>query len=87
MFVVAERRASGLIKIRGEHPVSTDDITWYPHQACSFLKLVNYFHSPFEKSIIEMAVQYLKYRTDGCGGFKGRQLAIPRSRMGNYVRC
>jgi hypothetical protein len=33
-----------------------------------------------------MVVQYLKYRTDGCG-YKGRQLAIPRSRMGNYVRA
>ena len=37
MFV-AERFISGLVRIHGEHPVSTDGGTWYP-QACKFLKL------------------------------------------------
>ena len=37
MFV-AERFISGLVKIHGKHPVSTDGGTWYP-QACRFLEL------------------------------------------------
>jgi putative transposase len=46
-----------------KHPVSTDGGTWYP-QACKFLKLRHYLHSPFDKSIIERTVQYIKDRTE-----------------------
>jgi len=42
--------------------VSTDGGTWYP-QACQFLKLNHHLHSPFEKSIIERTMQYVKDRT------------------------
>ncbi|MBA3977847.1 MAG: IS6 family transposase [Nitrosopumilus sp.] len=62
MFVT-ERFLSGLIKAHGEHPVSTDGGTWYP-QACKFLKLDHHLHSPFEKSIIERTMQYVKDRTE-----------------------
>jgi putative transposase len=64
MFV-AERFISNLVKRYGEHPVSTDGGTWYP-QACRFLRLQHHhIHSPYEKSIIERTVQYIKDRTEG----------------------
>ena len=63
MFV-AERFMSGLVRIHGRHPVSTDGGTWYP-MACRFLKLKHHVHSPFEKSIIERTMQYIKDRTEG----------------------
>jgi putative transposase len=62
MFV-AERCLSGLVKIHGKHPVSTDGGTWYP-MACRFLGLEHHIHSPFEKSIIERTMQYIKDRTE-----------------------
>jgi putative transposase len=67
MFV-AERFISNLVKRYGEHPVSTDGGTWYP-QACRFLRLRHYIHSPYEKSIIERTVQYIKDRTEGFGDY------------------
>lgn len=46
------------------HPVSTDVGTWYP-QACRFLRLHrHHIHSPYEKSIIERTVQYIKDGTE-----------------------
>ena len=63
MFV-AERFLSGLVKVHGKHPVSTDGGgTWYP-QACRFLKLKHHIHSPYEKSIIGRTMQYIKDRTE-----------------------
>ena len=62
MFV-AERFILNLVKRYGEHPVSTDGGTWYP-QACRFLRLQHHIHSPYEKSIIERTVQYIKDRTE-----------------------
>ena len=62
MFV-AERFIAGLVKTHGKHAVSTDGGTWYP-QACRFLKLNHHIHSPFEKSIIERTMQYIKDRTE-----------------------
>jgi putative transposase len=62
MFV-AERFLYRLSENHGEHPVSTDGGTWYP-QACLFLKLKHHIHSPYEKSIIERTMQYIKDRTE-----------------------
>ena len=62
MFV-AERFLSGLVKIYGKHPVSTDGGTWYP-QACEFIKIDHHIHSSLEKSLIERTVQYIKDRTE-----------------------
>ena len=33
-------------------------------QACLFLKLEHHLHSPFEKSIIERTIQYIKDKTE-----------------------
>ena len=62
-MLIVERFLSGLVKIHGNHPVSTDGGTWYP-QACGFLKVDHHVHSPFEKSIIERTMQYIKDRTE-----------------------
>ncbi len=62
MFV-AEKFISSLIKIYDKHPVSTDGGTWYP-QACRFLNIKHHLHSPYEKSIIERTMQYIKDRTE-----------------------
>ena len=51
-MLIAERFISGLVRIHGKHPVSTDGGTWYP-QACRFLKLDHHIHSSLEKSLIE----------------------------------
>jgi len=63
MFV-AERFLSKAIEEYVKHPVSTDSGTWYPPQACRFLKLPHHLHSSFEKSIIERTMQFIKYRTE-----------------------
>jgi putative transposase len=64
-MLVAERFITFLINRHGKHPVSTaDGGTWYPPQACKFLKIEHHLHSTFGKSvIIERTVQYLKDRT------------------------
>ena len=62
MFV-AERFLSLLIQDHGKHLVSRDGGTWYP-QACRFLKLRHHLHSPFEKSIIDRTMQYIKDRIE-----------------------
>jgi putative transposase len=64
IILVAERFIVSLINTYDKYPVSTDDGTWYP-QACKFLKLKHFLHSPFEKSNIERVVQYIKDRTEG----------------------
>ena len=67
MFVAIERFISDVVEEHGEHPVSTyDGGTWYPPQACRFLKLTHHIHSfvyKDEKSIIERTMQYIKDRT------------------------
>ena len=62
-MLIAERYLSGLVKIHGKHPISTDGGTWYP-MACRFLKLKHHIHSSFEKSLIERTIQYIKDRTE-----------------------
>lgn len=64
MFV-AENFLSKVVEKYGSHPVSTSDGgTWYPPQACKFLKLKHHIHSPLEKSVIERTMQYIKDRTE-----------------------
>ncbi len=62
MFV-AEHFLSDIIQEYGKHSVSTDGGTWYP-QACRFLKLKHHIHSPREKILVEMMIQYIKDRTE-----------------------
>ncbi len=63
MFV-AEHFLSDIVDKHGKHPISTDGGTWYPYQACQFLKLKHHLHSSHEKSIIERTIQYIKDRTE-----------------------
>ena len=62
-MLIAERFISGLAKVHGKHPVSTNGGTWYP-QACRYLKLRHHIHSSWEKSLIERTIQYAKDRTE-----------------------
>ena len=63
-MLLAEQFISIIVKIHGQHPVSTDGGTWYP-QACRFLRLPHHIHSSYEKSIIERTIQYIiKDRTE-----------------------
>jgi putative transposase len=62
MFV-AEHFLSGIVRVYGKHPVSTDGGTWYP-MACRFLRLKHHIHSSSEKSLIERTMQYIKDRTE-----------------------
>ena len=62
-MLLAERFLSNLLEEHGQHPVSTDGGTWYP-QACRFPRLKHPLHSPFEKSLIERTIQYIKDRTE-----------------------
>ena len=69
MFVV-ERFISNVIKEYGKHPVSTDGGTWYPHQACKFLKLNHHIHSLYlKKALIERTMQYIKDRIESFDSF------------------
>ncbi len=62
-ILIAEQFLKNLIKEYGKHPLSTDSGTWYP-QACKFLEIEHHLHLPYEKSIIERTIQYLKDRTE-----------------------
>ncbi len=65
MFVAIERFLSRVLDKYGLHQVSSDDGgTWYLPQACKFLKLNHHLHSPYEKSLIERTIQYIKDRID-----------------------
>ena len=74
MFV-AERFILNLVKRYGEQPVSTDGGTWYP-QACRFLRLHHHIHSPYEKSIIERTIQYIKDRTEYDDYFPCKKVSV-----------
>ncbi len=62
-MLVVESFLRSLIKIYGRHTVYSDGGTWYP-EACVFLGLNHRPHTPYEKSIIERAIQYFKDRTE-----------------------
>jgi putative transposase len=62
-MLIAERFLSGVVKIHGKHPLSTDGGTWY-QMSCRFLGLKHHLHSSLEKSIIERTMQYIKDRTE-----------------------
>ena len=64
MFV-AERYLSGLVKVYGKHPVSTEMDVLGTQMACQFLKLDHHIQSSLQKSLIEIErkIQYIKDRT------------------------
>ena len=66
MFV-AEQFLSSLVQEYGWKTSSFNWwwCTWYPSQACKYLKLRHHhIHSVYEKSIIERTIEYLKDRTE-----------------------
>jgi putative transposase len=62
-MLVAESFLRTLIKIYGKPTVYSDGGSWYP-EACSYLDLEHILHSPYEKSIVERTIEYLKDRTE-----------------------
>ena len=88
-MLIAERFISGLVRIHGKHPVSTDGGTWYP-MACRFLGLEHHIHSSYEKSLIERTMQYIKDRTESFDdyfpcGIKNCKLKHVRNWMNLFV--
>ncbi|MGA8914115.1 MAG: DDE-type integrase/transposase/recombinase [Nitrososphaeraceae archaeon] len=62
-MLVSESFLRSLIKLYGKHIVYSDGGSWYP-EACNSLGLKHTLHSPFEKSVIERAMEYVKDRTE-----------------------
>ncbi len=62
-MLVAESFLRSLIKVHGKHTAYSDGGTWDP-EACSYLGLKHLLHSPLEKSIIEITIEYFKDRTE-----------------------
>jgi putative transposase len=64
-MLVAESFLRSLIKLYGKHIIvySDDGGSWYP-EACNYLRLKHILHSPFEKSVIERAIEYIMDRTE-----------------------
>ena len=62
-MIVAELFLRSLIKSYGKHTVYSDGGTWYP-EACTSLGLQHRLHSPYEKSMVERTIEYLKDRTE-----------------------
>jgi putative transposase len=62
-MIVAEAFLRSLVKIYGKHIVYIDGGTRYP-EACISLGLEHRLHSPYEKSIVERTIEYLKDRTE-----------------------
>jgi putative transposase len=62
-MIVAESFLTSLIKIYGKHIAHCDGGTWYP-EACISLGQEYRLHSPYEKSIVERTIEFLKDRTE-----------------------
>ena len=62
-MIVAESFLTSLIKIYGKHIVYSDGGSWYP-EACLSLAIEHKLHLPYEKSIVERTIEYLKDRTE-----------------------
>jgi putative transposase len=61
-MIVAEASLRTLIKIYGKQIVYSDGGIWYP-ESCISLRLEHRLQSPYEKSIVDRTVEYLKGRT------------------------
>ena len=62
-ILVAQLFLKTLVERYGKHVVYSDGGTWYP-EACRALGLEHRLHSPYEKSLVERANQYLKDRVE-----------------------
>jgi putative transposase len=62
-MLVAEKFIRYLVSKYGKHTVYTDGGTWYG-EVCDVIGLKHYLHSPFQKSLMEIVNQYLKYKIE-----------------------
>lgn len=62
-MIVAQVFLKSLVDEYGEHVAYSDGGRWYP-EACAALGLEHRLHSPYEKSLMERANQYLKDRIE-----------------------
>ena len=62
-MIVAQLFLKSLVERYGRHVVYSDGGTWYP-EACAALGLEHRLHTPYEKSLMERANQYLKDRVE-----------------------
>ena len=62
-MLVTEHFLYSLVEKYGRHIVYSDGGSWYP-EACTSLGLEHRLHSPYEKSILERAIEYVKDRTE-----------------------
>ena len=88
-MLVAEEFLRGLVERYGKHLVYTDGGSWYP-AACNALGLEHRLHSPYEKSLMERAIQYLKDRVEEFDDYfpcmiEGCDLAHVKNWLGLFV--
>ena len=62
-MLVAEHFLHSLVEKYGRYTIYSDSGSWYP-EAYTSLRLEHRLHSPYEKSIIERAIEYVKDRTE-----------------------
>jgi putative transposase len=62
-IIIAQLFLKSLVEKYGERVVYSDGGTWYP-EACRALGLEHRLHSPYEKSIVERANEYIKDRIE-----------------------
>ena len=62
-MLIAEKFIRSLVEKYGKHTVYTDGGTGIQKHV-NFLRLKHYLHSPLEKSLIEMVMQYFKDRVE-----------------------
>ena len=88
-MIVAQLFLKALVERYGRHVVYSDGGTWYP-EACAALGLEHRLHTPYEKSLMERANQYLKDRVEEFDDYypcpkKGCDLAHVRHWLGLFV--
>ena len=85
-MLVAESFLRSLIKLYGKHIVYSDGGSWYP-ETCNSLRLKHILHSPFEKSVIERAIQHIKDRTEAFDDYYPcRKKAVDCSNLAHVYR-
>ena len=88
-ILVAQLFIKSLVERYGKHVVYSDGGTWYP-EACRALGLVHRLHSPYEKSLVERANQYLKDRIEEFDDYypcaKPRVRSWTREELAQHVR-
>jgi hypothetical protein len=58
-MLVAVHFLYSIVEKYGVHTIYSDGASWYP-EACTSLNLLHRLHSPYEKSILERAIEYVR---------------------------